>query len=106
MPASERFTSEAMKEAFSLYWSGSELRKSGHTLREMAIAQDAFVSGWLAKPKTFQVADLAEGAYSAYGRSTGNKNFRGEEMPKWEDLPESIRAAWSAAARFVFDRVA
>jgi hypothetical protein len=57
-------------------------------------------------PKRFLSAQLAEGAYSAYARSTGNKKFRGEEMPEWKDLPESIRTAWGAAVRFVFDQVA
>jgi hypothetical protein len=54
---------------------------------------------------TFQVEDLAKGAYAAYGLSTNNKNFRGEEMPTWEALPEAIRAAWKAASKFVFEEV-
>lgn len=53
-----------------------------------------------------QIEDLAKGAYRAYGQSTGNKNFRGEEMPKWEELPEPIRTAWKAAVKFVFEQVA
>jgi hypothetical protein len=52
---------------------------------------------------TFQVEDLAKGAYSAYGLSTNNKNFRGEEMPTWEALPLPIQTAWKAAAKSVFD---
>ena len=55
---------------------------------------------------TFQNEDLAKGAYSAYGRSTGYKNFMGGEMPEWDQLPESIREAWRAAVKFVFDQVA
>ena len=47
------------------------------------------------------IEKLAMGAYAAYGRSTGNKNFRGEPMPTWEALPESIREAWRAAVESV-----
>lgn len=37
-------------------------------------------------------------AYEAYGRVTEHKNFRGEPMPEFEDLPERIQQAWEAAA--------
>lgn len=47
------------------------------------------------------MSDLAKLAYEAYGLTTGNKNFRGEEMPKFEDLPATIKLAWSNAARAV-----
>lgn len=36
-------------------------------------------------------------AYMAYCENSGNKNFRGEECPKWEDLPKEIRSHWCAA---------
>lgn len=42
---------------------------------------------------------IADAAYMAYGLSTGGKNFRGEPMPDWSDLPETIRSAWKQAAR-------
>lgn len=45
--------------------------------------------------------DLAQGAYAAYGQSTGGRNFRGDPMPEWDDLPEAIRTAWQAAAQNV-----
>jgi hypothetical protein len=45
--------------------------------------------------------DLTQMAYRAYGESTGNKNFRGEEMPAYHELPERIRAAWRAAVMAV-----
>ncbi len=41
---------------------------------------------------------LAEAAYDAYGATTDHKNYQGLPMPKWDDLPEKIRAAWFAAA--------
>jgi len=36
----------------------------------------------------------AKRAYKAYGASTGGKNFRGDPMPKWDELPGAIREAW------------
>jgi len=41
-----------------------------------------------------QVTDL----YKAYGSVTAFKNFRGDPMPKFGDLPEKIQEAWQAAA--------
>lgn len=43
--------------------------------------------------------DIAASAYRAYANSTGNKNFRGEPMPEFNDLPQPIRVAWEAAIR-------
>lgn len=40
---------------------------------------------------------LAREAYAAYGESTGNKNYRGEEMPAYDDLGENIQDAWHSA---------
>jgi len=44
-----------------------------------------------------EIEKLAQAAYMAYGKSTNNKNFRGEEMPTWELLPTAIQNAWIAA---------
>jgi hypothetical protein len=41
--------------------------------------------------------EVAKVAYAAYGSSTGNKNFRGEEMPTWDGLTPEIRIAWAEA---------
>lgn len=38
-------------------------------------------------------------AYAAYGQTTDFKNFRGDPMPAWDDLPEKIREAWVNASR-------
>ena len=46
---------------------------------------------------------LATLAYVSYGKSTGNKNFRGEEMPTFDALPDAIKKAWIAAATTVFE---
>ncbi len=48
-------------------------------------------------------SDIAASAYRAYSASTSNKNFRGEPMPAWSDLPQAIRTAWDAACRQVND---
>ena len=45
--------------------------------------------------------DVAQIAYEAYGKSTGGKNFMGDPMPAWDDLPSAIRQAWDAAAQAV-----
>lgn len=41
---------------------------------------------------------LAQAAYAAYGEWTGGLNHRGEPMPRWDDLGETIQHAWIAAA--------
>lgn len=42
--------------------------------------------------------ELAEEAYLAYGKVTDFKNFQGNPMPEFADLPPTIQAAWIAAA--------
>lgn len=42
-------------------------------------------------------------AYIAYGTTTDFKNYQGLPMPKWEDLTDTIRAAWEAAAAVTND---
>jgi hypothetical protein len=56
---------------------------------------------WDVKPIPFGWDQIASEGYAAYGVSTGNKNFRGDPMPVWKDLPEPIRVAWQEAARRV-----
>jgi hypothetical protein len=41
---------------------------------------------------------LAEVAYQAYGSATDFKNYQGNPMPAWADLPDTIRHAWTVAA--------
>jgi hypothetical protein len=40
-----------------------------------------------------QLAD-AHTLYGAYGATTGHKNFRGEPMPDWDGLGDTIQQAW------------
>lgn len=49
--------------------------------------------------------ELAEIGYRAYSKSTGNLNYQGLPMPKWDDLPEKIKAAWVAAATAITEEV-
>lgn len=44
---------------------------------------------------------LARIAYHAYGEHTDFKNFQGNPMPLWEELPDRIRGAWRQAAASV-----
>lgn len=48
---------------------------------------------------------LAKVAYRAYGAVTGFKNFRGDPMPEWADLGDTIQAAWIAATQAVKEEV-
>lgn len=42
--------------------------------------------------------EMAKTAYEAYGQETNHKNYRGEPMPEWDELPEQIKGAWIQAA--------
>lgn len=50
----------------------------------------------------FTLTSLAEDAYGAYSASTKNKNFMGNPMPAWKELPASVKAAWRAAVTEVY----
>lgn len=41
---------------------------------------------------------LGQIAYTAYGDTVDWKNFQGNPMPSWEQLPDIIQRAWEAAA--------
>lgn len=41
---------------------------------------------------------LGEIAFEAYNDERGGRNYRGEQTPDWEELPEGIRQAWEKAA--------
>ena len=42
--------------------------------------------------------EIAMEAYKAYAKITDNKNFRGDPMPEFHELPDTIKRAWEAAA--------
>jgi hypothetical protein len=41
---------------------------------------------------------LGQVGYDAYGDHANWKNYQGEPMPNWEDLPADIRLHWETAA--------
>jgi hypothetical protein len=47
------------------------------------------------------MTELAKVGYRAYGETTGFKNYQGLPMPEWDELGETIQAAWVAATRAV-----
>ena len=51
------------------------------------------------------MVELAQHAYDAYGQAVGWLNYRGDPMPKWENLPPAIQAAWRAATQAIVDVV-
>lgn len=42
--------------------------------------------------------ELAQEGYHAYGSVTDWKNYQGDPMPLWTQLPEKIQLAWCAFA--------
>ncbi|MBN8220696.1 MAG: hypothetical protein J0L53_07210 [Spirochaetes bacterium] len=43
--------------------------------------------------------NLAKELYTAYCEHTGFKSLAtGQDLPNWENLPETIKAAWQASA--------
>lgn len=42
-------------------------------------------------------------AYTAYGRKVEFKNFQGDPMPLFDQLPDNIREAWIASAQVIWD---
>ncbi|MGL5936906.1 MAG: hypothetical protein ACRCZI_14925 [Cetobacterium sp.] len=39
----------------------------------------------------------AQVGYEAYSKSVGNKNYLGEDMPTWKELPTPQKVAWIEA---------
>lgn len=48
--------------------------------------------------------ELARAAYDAYGGVTGHKNFLGDPMPTFDDMRDTQKRAWQAAAAAVHMR--
>jgi hypothetical protein len=49
--------------------------------------------------------ELAEVGYQAYGDWAEWKNYRGDPMPRWGELPEPQRLAWVAAAGAMYHAI-
>jgi len=43
------------------------------------------------------MSERAKAAYAAYGEVVEWKNFRGDPMPQFNELPEPIQRAWDSA---------
>ncbi len=43
------------------------------------------------------MSERAKAAYAAYGEVVGWKNFRGDPMPQFNELPDVIQQAWDGA---------
>lgn len=69
-------------------WLGQELNNI--RLNEERVADSK-------KRKEDNLLVQAQEAYHRYGKVTDFKNFRGEDMPNFESLPETIKNAWIAA---------
>lgn len=46
---------------------------------------------------------LGQIAYNAYGEVTNFKNFQGNPMPVFDELPEIIQTAWQKAAEKIVE---
>ena len=47
--------------------------------------------------------ELAKLGYEAYAVATGGKTWDGKDMPTWDQLPERIQTAWTAATCKILD---
>ena len=49
--------------------------------------------------------EYAKIAFEAYSESTGGKTYDGKPIPKWNELPEHVQRAWSAAAAAIINKL-
>lgn len=49
------------------------------------------------------LTNLAKVGYEAYAASSSWKNFQGNPMPQWDELPQAIRNHWQAATKAISD---
>lgn len=54
------------------------------------------------EPNEFYM-NIARQSYGHYGAVTDFKNFRGEPMPRFDDLPANIQKAWHDAVRHAYN---
>jgi hypothetical protein len=47
--------------------------------------------------------ELARIAYHAYGKTTSFKDYQGNPMPVWDDLPPKIQEAWANASNAILN---
>lgn len=44
------------------------------------------------------LVELAQRAYAVYGEAVGGVNVRGEPLPDWTDLGDTVQQGWIAVA--------
>lgn len=49
------------------------------------------------------IRQMAYKFYMAYCANSDNLNFRGEQCPSWQDLPQAIRDHWCAVAHMALE---
>lgn len=86
MPGCREISTAITKLQEGQMWVGMNLKRINQTYPGM----------FSSPPKS--VEDCAKEAYERYGSVTDFKNFQGNPMPKWDELPEKIQEAWKAAA--------
>lgn len=47
--------------------------------------------------------ELGRVGYNAYGDVADWKNYAGDPMPTWDELPEHIRVKWTASAKAILE---
>jgi len=50
------------------------------------------------------ILQKAKAGYDAYGEVAQWKNFQGADMPKWDDLPDTIQQSWCSAAKAILTK--
>ena len=43
------------------------------------------------------IKKMAKKTYEAHAKANGNKTIRGQEIPKWKDLPPFVKKEWCSA---------
>lgn len=74
-------------------------------IQEGRIVEYRKLPNWNPSEEPLTCLNPAAIAYDAYGATTDYKNYLGLSMPEWEDLPETIKKAWQAAANAVIAEI-
>ncbi len=61
--------------------------------------------GYAALRDNVAIDRLAQSAYHAYGAQTDYKNYQGNPMPEWTDLPQGIKSAWRNAVADILGNI-
>lgn len=79
----------------AIMWLGQEL----NNIRLQQERMDTLVAKFESR-----VINTAKESYDEYGKEVDYKNFQGNAMPTWDELPPNIQKAWGASVkRFISD---